>query len=112
MGYVYVEDLQLGEYTPAVYDKTIVGVPENIDAKKVKFYPNQAKKKLNVEFAERGHYTIRFYNEKGWLLKELTVNGRHAVWRWEPYEVASGILVAEVINNGKSIATEKILILK
>ncbi len=112
MGYVYVEDLQLGEYTPAVYDKTIVGVPENTDAKKVKFYPNPAKKKLTIEFTERGHYTIRFYNEKGWLLKELTVNGRHAVWRWEPYEVAPGILVAEVINNGKSIATEKILILK
>ncbi len=112
VGYVYVEDLQLGEYTTAVYDKTIVGIPENADPKKVRFYPNPAKKKLNIEFAERGHYIIRFYNEKGSLLKELTVNGQHAVWRWESYEIAPGVVVAEVINNGQPMVTEKILILK
>ncbi len=112
IGYVYVEDLQLGEYTTAVWDKQLVGTSENPDEKKVRFYPNPARNKLNIEFAKRGKYTIRFYNEKGVLMKTIAVNGKKTTWRWEPSDQIAGILIAEVIEDGQQIASERILIIK
>lgn len=112
IGYVFVEDLQLGEYAPAVYDKTIVGTPENPKAGKVRFYPNPAKKKLNIEFPEGGRYTIRFYDSSGSLLKTLDVVGQHGTWKWSPSDITPGVIVAEVLQDGRKIATEKISVIK
>lgn len=112
MGYVYVEDLQLGEYTTAVWDKHAGIAPVNQVSKKVKFYPNPARNKLNIEFAKRGKYTVRFYNEQGVLMKLIEKNGKKASWKWDPTDQVAGILIAEVFEDGQQIASERILIIK
>ena len=112
IGYVFVEDLQLGEYAPAVYDKTIVGTPESPETGKVRFYPNPAKKKLNVEFPQSGNYTVRFYDDSGRLLKTLIVNGEQGSWQWDSSDITPGVIIADVLQNGRKIATGKITIIR
>jgi len=111
-GYVYIEDLKLGEYATAVWDKHAGIAPVHQINKKVKFYPNPARNKLNIEFVKRGKYTIRFYNEKGVLMKTIVVNGKKKIWRWDPSDKVTGILIAEVFEDGQQITSERILIIK
>ena len=111
IGYAYIEDLQLGEYTTVVWDKHAGIAPVNQISKKVKFYPNPARNKLNIEFATRGKYTVRFYNEKGVLIKTIVVNGKKTIWKWEPSDQVAGILIAEVFEDGQQITSERILII-
>ena len=89
-----------------------MGTPENSKAGKVKIYPNPAKKKLNVEFAESGHYTVRFYNESGRLLKTLEIHGQKGTWQWKPADLVPGVIVAAVWQDGRKITTEKVSVIK
>lgn len=112
IGYVYVEDLQIGQYATAVWDKQIVGNIENTIEEKVKFYPNPTRNKLHIEFAEKGDYKVQFYNESGRLLKTIETSGRQANWKWESSDMISGILIAEVLESGKKISSKRVLIIK
>jgi aminopeptidase N len=113
IGYIYTDEVLLGQYTLAVWDKEIVGEKEVVKAdQKVKFYPNPTRNKLHVEFENRGDYAIRFYREDGTLLKILKTSGKKVSWKWESSDIISGLLVAEVFEDGKKFATERILIIK
>jgi len=112
IGFVYVNELKIGQYTIAVLDKQIVGIPQNPIEEKVTFYPNPTRNKIHIEFVEKGNYTVQFYNESGRLLKIIETSGKQACWKWETSDMISGILIAEVLENGKKIATERILIIK
>jgi hypothetical protein len=45
-------------------------------------------------------------------LKIIETSGKQASWKWETSDMISGILIAEVLKNGKKIVTERILIIK
>ena len=108
-GYIFIDDLQPGEYTLAAWDKTIVGELQKIAAHKVKIYPNPSKGKLQFEFAEKGNYILSFYQTNGALIDSLSVNGKRKTWKLPKNFKTSEVVLVRVYKRGELIASEKIV---
>ena len=108
-GYIFVDDLQPGEYTLAAWDKNIVGEQKTMSSAKVKIYPNPSKGKLQFEFAEKGNYKLSFYQTNGTLIDSINVNGKRKTWRLPKNFDASEIVLVRVFEGGELIATEKVV---
>ncbi len=111
VGHIFVDDLQPGEYTLAVWDKHIVGKTETISNQKVKIYPNPSKGKLQFEFAEKGDYSLSFYQTSGALIDSINMSGKRKTWRLPKNFDSSEIVLVQVFQGYELIATEKIVFL-
>jgi aminopeptidase N len=68
IGYIYVDSLAVGEYTLAVWDKTLVGINENKKPtiqEKLLVFPNPADDMINVFAKELSNSTITICDSSG-----------------------------------------------
>ncbi|MDP2723894.1 MAG: M1 family aminopeptidase [Bacteroidales bacterium] len=111
IGYIFVNDLKLGEYTLAVWDKTLVSVPSNQmkHQNEVLVYPNPAHDLVNFVFPVKGNYKIRITDDSGRQLDQFSCNAQQNSWK--PLGYYKGVIVASVFDGEKLITTKKILLL-
>ncbi|MCF6169975.1 MAG: M1 family metallopeptidase [Bacteroidales bacterium] len=112
VGHIFVDELQPGEYTLAVWDTEIVGRTEKLSSEKVRIYPNPSKGKLQFEFAEKGNYTLSFYRTNGTRIDSLNVNGKRKSWKLPKNFSASEVILVRVYQGGQLIASEKVVFLQ
>ncbi len=107
-GNIVVDNILPGEYTLAVWDKQIVGDNEmHNDTEKIKIYPNPSHGTINFEFPRNGNYSIRLYDEKGNKLDDFYIDSNRGSWNIN--NNISGIVMVEVIENGDTLSTQKIV---
>ncbi|MFA5417003.1 MAG: M1 family aminopeptidase [Bacteroidales bacterium] len=111
IGYIFVNDLKLGEYTLAVWDKTLVAVPASQmnHQNEVQVYPNPAHDLVNFVFPVKGNYKIRITDDSGKQLDQFSCNAQQNSWK--PLGFYKGIIIASVFDGEKLITTKKILLL-
>lgn len=109
IGYIFVNDLQLGEYTLAVWDKTIVSVPgEKSVAPAVQVFPNPSKGKVNFVFSTKGNYQVKLTDEMGRLIDKIEVNGKQASWK--PEFPITGMILISIFQHGKLLVNKKVIL--
>ena len=110
IGYIITDDLKIGEYTLAVWDKTVVSTEELANEKIVNIYPNPSRDVLHFEFFERGNYDIKIYDSKGILLDQFSMNGKSKSWKWKNKHSFTGAVFIHVFE-GRNLLTIRKLIL-
>lgn len=74
IGYIYVDDLQPGQYTLAVWDKQIVGLSENPHPSPfgpLQIFPNPATETVAIQWAEPSTGKILITDQQGQLKQSL-----------------------------------------
>jgi|ETNmetMinimDraft_26_1059896.scaffolds.fasta_scaffold00023_31 aminopeptidase N len=113
VGNIIVDDLQPGEYTLAVWDKTIVGENENqINKSNIKIYPNPTEGELNFKFPHKGKYTVLLFDEKGKQIDSVQINSKKGSWNWKNNNLSSGVIIVYVSEKGKVLTTQKIVLIQ
>ncbi len=109
IGYIFVDNLQLGEYTLAVWDKTIVSDEDLVaDRDQVQVFPNPSHGEVSFRFPEVGEYKVVLTDEAGRQIESFTSSATETLWK--PKYPVTGIIVATVFSNGKVVASKKILL--
>ncbi len=113
IGNIFINDLQPGEYTLAVWDKQIVGVPK-IDTKpdKIKIYPNPSKGKLNFKFPKKGNYSVLLYDEEGKRIDKFQINSKKGSWNWKNKNLSPGVVIVYISEDGNMISTKKVVLVQ
>jgi len=112
IGYILTDDLYKGEYTLAVWDKTVVGQNEIGKDEFVNIYPNPSRGKLNFEFANKGDYRIEIYDVKGTLLNAFRINGKSKSWKWDDQSAFKGIFFVRIYEGHQLLAIKKLVFSK
>ncbi len=113
VGNIIVDNIQPGEYTLAVWDKQLVGNDENQqDTDRINIYPNPSRGKLNFEFPRRDNYCIVIYDEVGKLIDKQHVYSKNYSWKWKHLNTASSLVLVEVMENGRTLISEKVVLIK
>ncbi len=108
-GSIMVDNILPGEYTLAVWDKQIVGAPENnVKTDNIKIYPNPSRGKLNFEFPRKGKYNINIYDGTGKFIEGFQVNSKKGSWKHD--YLISGIVMVEIIEDGDILTTKKVVL--
>jgi len=108
IGYIFVNELQLGEYTLAVWDKTIVSTSDHtLNDPNILVYPNPSRGVINFEFPHRSDYKVRLTDEAGHELGVFFCSGKHATWK--PERDFKGIIITTIFDHEKWISTKKIV---
>lgn len=113
IGYVYVENLPVGEYTLAVWDKTIVGLSENkmpAVQEKLLIFPNPADDMMNVFTKELSGSTITICDSSG--RTTLTLNLSKSFNQLEVSDWKRGIYMISLLDSEGNIMDRKKVILK
>lgn len=109
IGYIFVEDLQLGEYTLAVYDKTIVSTHAITDkSDQVLVFPNPSRGDVHFKFPDSGYYEVVLSDEHGRNIGSFYSTDTETTWK--PKYPVQGMFVATVFRDGKLVTTKKILL--
>ncbi len=108
-GYIVVDHLTPGEYTLAVWDKYIVGIPTVPGQEQVSIFPNPVTDQINFEFSEKGKYSIVFYDMQGKVLDKFTLNGKQNTWKRRKTDAYSGMVLVRIYRK-RNLLTEKKLI--
>lgn len=109
IGYIFVEDLQIGEYTLAVWDKTIVSASGMTDkSDRVLVFPNPSHGDVHFKFPDSGRYEVVLTDESGRNIGSFFSSDNEATWK--PKYPVQGMFVASVYRNGKLVTTKKILL--
>ena len=111
-GTITTNDLQPGEYTLAVWDKTIVNTNYKTADNIVSIYPNPSRGKLNFEFVKRSKYNIVIYNVKGAQLARFVVNGKSKSWKWNDEYAFSGVVFIHVYEGNDLLTVRKLVLTK
>ncbi len=111
IGNIWIDDLQPGEYTLAVWDKQIVEVPQSeVVPEKIKVYPNQSNGKVNFKFPQKGNYSILIFDEVGNRLDNFQINSRKGSWDWKSNSISPGVVFVYISENGSVLTTKKIIL--
>lgn len=110
LGFIYVDHLQPGEYTLAVWDNYILGTLELPEQNQIKIFPNPNRGGVNIEFAKKGKYKVVIYDAKGVLLDQFQVNGKSKSWKLHNRGVAKGIVFIRIYQDLKMVAVKKLVI--
>ena len=111
IGNIWVDNLQPGEYTLAVWDKQLVAIPQNKSkSEKIKIYPNPSNGKLNFKFPKKGNYSVLLFDEMGKHLSQFQINARKGSWDWKDNNIQSGVVFVYVSENGKVLTTKKVIL--
>ncbi len=109
VGFIFVENLQKGDYTLAVWDKQIVGGQDLSAEKQVMIFPNPSHGQLNFKFQKRGNYHVRLFDTKGVLLDSVQYRSKNNSYRWKEKLDYAGVVLVRVYENNQIIAAEKVL---
>ncbi len=109
-GNILVEDLQPGEYTMAVWDKTIVSTNNvNNNKEQVKIYPNPTTGVVNFEFNASNIYNVYVYDNAGRLLDKQTIKDNKGSYNLSGLNVNTGTFIIMISCNGTTVASSKII---
>lgn len=111
-GWITTESLPQGEYTLAVWDKTIVNVDDKPGERVVNIFPNPSRGKLNFEFSERGSYNIVIYDVKGAQLGQFSINGKSKSWKWDNQFAFKGVVFVHIHEGRKLLTIKKLVFAK
>jgi aminopeptidase N len=111
-GYIDVDELKIGEYTLAVWDKYLVGNAEVPQQEEVRIYPNPSRGVLNFEFREKDRYLIQLYDVKGALLDEFHISSKKKTWKWRGQEAFTGTVFVHVYRGKKMLTVKKMIFTK
>ena len=113
MGNITVDNLQPGEYTLAVWDKTTVGINNiNESTDQVSIFPNPTTGVINFFFSESDNFKICIYDESGILLDELLINDSKSGYDLSKLNIKPGVVIITVSHDGEIIANSKIVMAK
>lgn len=113
VGNIIVDYIYPGEYTLAVWDRTIVGESENNVLKdNIKIYPNPSNGMLNFKFQHKGKYTVMLFDENGKQIDRFQINSKKGSWNWKSNNLNSGVIIVYVSENGKVITTQKVVLVE
>jgi aminopeptidase N len=112
-GYLYVENLQKGEYALAVCDDTFVGIKRN---KKnintgLNVFPNPSNGIFNIEINQPG--TLTFYDIEGKIIDTYKLNTHQNHMTWTPDQLIEGTYFVRFTSAANQIiSTEKLVYIK
>jgi aminopeptidase N len=108
VGYLYVPEIQPGEYTFAVWDQT-VGVGKNIMEKSHYFnlYPNPSSSAFTFEFNIPGQSTIIIFDAVGKIIEKFQVRSDQKTLTWEPGDISDGIYYVNMLSGNEKILENK-----
>ena len=113
IGYIYVESLPVGEYTLAVWDKTLVGLNENSKSFKEEnliIFPNPADDLINVFTKNSSNSTITICDSSGRIT--LTMNLIQSINQLEVSGWKRGVYMINLYNMEGNILDRKKIILQ
>ncbi len=111
VGYVFVDNLQAGEYTLAVYDLS-VGNKEQKKLSGYKVFPNPARKELNFDFPEEGNYLLELSNANGNFIDSISFKGKKEKWQLSSNYLKPGPYILFIYESGKFITVERVVLIK
>lgn len=112
IGYIFVDHLQAGEYSLAVWDKHVVGIPEASLQEPVKIFPNPTNHLVNFAFAEKGRYNIIMNDTQGVVLAQFPINGKSKSWKVHNRDAFKGVVFVSIYKGGKLLTVKKLLFIK
>lgn len=105
IGNIMVHEINLGEYTLAVWDKQIVGEYEYPKSEKINVYPNPTRGEINFEFPREGNYLVKLYTENGRNIDSFNVSSKIA-----SHDInINGIVMIEISENNEILLTKKVV---
>ncbi|MCX6235034.1 MAG: M1 family aminopeptidase [Bacteroidetes bacterium] len=114
IGYLYVPNLQMGEYTLAVWDHS-VGTIELKPADKsfMKIYPNPTYNQITIEFLKLQQGSILIFNNEGKTLDSIPISPWQQKLNWHVNNLPNGTYFIQFKNlNNEILSTEKVIVLK
>ncbi len=110
IGYLYVDNIEPGEYVLAALNRDYVGINKQTDNSNFKLYPNPTTGRLSVAFHEKAQYHINISDTSGKLLEEITFSGRRKTIRL--HTIAAGTLLFTITKNGQFMSSKKVVLIK
>jgi aminopeptidase N len=113
IGKLYVENLQMGEYTMAICDETFVGYNEMPSDKDhdLNIYPNPSKNEFYFESKYSG--IIFITGMDGAYIDSFTLKSKNSPVKWVPSNLPFGTYMVKLQSeNNQSIACQKIVIME
>jgi len=115
MGYLFEEDMQMGDYTLGVLDIS-VSTEENSMEKtgiNLKVFPNPSSGKFTFTFDTGDAVSLEIYSYDGRLIEKIPVNDPGQPVTWSPIDLPTGNYIAVLRGkNNKSISSNKIIYVK
>ena len=114
IGNLYVDSLQKGEYTLAVWD-TQVGNDETSSKKenKIKVYPNPSHDIFNIEFSIEEESLLEIFNTNGVMIKSIKIKPEQNYIKWKPCGIPEGTYIIQINSGNNKIAGwEKVVYVK
>jgi len=112
-GNMYVDNLQTGEYTLAVWDQLYVKVPESTSGEipPMKIYPNPSDT-FNISLNINELCEIQVTDSAGRKLDRLMVRPGQNLMTWKPENLLPGSYIVQLINVSGEIITQQKIIVK
>ncbi|MCF8304433.1 MAG: T9SS type A sorting domain-containing protein [Bacteroidales bacterium] len=113
IGYIYVDNLQPGQYTLAVWDDLYVGLNEtsSLTEDLINIYPNPAEDEVNIESHYDGTAIIELFDSKGHKLMEKRIDNGKQQFQWQTSDKPSGQYILRLSDEkGKPLSYEKFII--
>jgi hypothetical protein len=115
IGYLYVENMQMGDYTLGVYDLSVGTeevTKENESEEDMAIFPNPSKDVFNIRVENEKAEQLIIYTLEGKVVKNFLLADSSSV-QWNPANLPYGTYVAVLKRlNGKIITTRKIVFMK
>ncbi len=112
IGYIYVENMQMGDYTLGIWDMS-VSTDESMLMEPnmhMNIYPNPSSGNFTFEFTNVEEGYLGIFTLGGQLVERLRTHGGNTVIKWEPGNLARGTYLAVLRNEqGKVLGKEKVV---
>lgn len=112
MGYIYVENMQMGEYTLGVYDLSVSTDEAFVSPEEdhiMSFFPNPSNDVFTVRIADKRAGQLEIYASSGALVAQFILQGKNEL-QWKPGKHTHGTYIAVLKElNGHILDTKKII---
>ncbi len=115
VGNLYVQDLQMGEYTLAVWDTQLVGTDERISNHKVndlKVFPNPAQRIVNIGYDFTNDSRLEMFNSSGQLVDSINLTSGLKSIQWDTHNHTPGVYYIILIDKGNEFITQSKIVIQ
>jgi len=115
IGYIYVENLQMGEYTLGVWDISVSTEESRIEGRNntLMVFPNPSSGKFTFEVNSDEAVQLEIYSFDGRLIENITVNEKVEQLSWVPEGLPDGNYIAVLrAKNEQLLDSKKIVLIK